>query len=538
MRRMVNKSLLTFCGMMMALLLLSSCERKGESEIDFLTVKMSSNDRWSIIDKNGKEVVKEEYLADADVSLVYDGVFWVKTNGKYQLYAVAQPKKPVSTREYTWVTLFHAGRAAVSNPNHPIQIIDTKGKVVATLPENVKRCSQFMDDGYAVFEKTDGMTGVININGKVVVAAEYEFAGAISDGVLIAIKPEDEEKRLILNIKGKKLGEIDGHRYQLLSFYFCEGKIAVRMNNEENGDVIILDKTGKKLFSIRKAQNIRDEGYKDGYITFTNQDWRCGVADDKGEVVIRAKYNSIFNLGNGEFAAKKDDKWGVVDAKDEVVIDFDYEGACDFKLGKNYVMKDRSDFVVVGKDGKECTAFNVLGNSTYGYALYVNVAAIADDAMSIVTQLEQTGTAAQVALQTTLKAEDNRYTSRFSYNKTVGDVTASGTVWYDGNLVEEKTHKEKVDDGWFTYDRTVSDGYRWTNALPSSIEVDLKVNTSGLDKEYIIKAINEKLAQGRKKVSEGVFSKNVKVGGKTLECRTSVTEKYDGSLSLTIRFRK
>ena len=513
-----------FCFALM-LITLCSCKKESKSpfNFDYVPVQMSKGDSWSIIDKDGNEVVKEEYPAEAEVSLVQDRVYWVKTNGKCQLFSVDSPKKPLTEEEFTKVTLFNAGVAVVSNPNQLIRIINTKGETVTTLPNAVKKCWAFSNDGYAVFKDANDKVGILDSKGEIVVHATYsDMIVDIPEGLTLAKENADDNKWIIINMKGEKQGEIDTEKYHILNKTIYDGKIIVRDENNEDGPSIVLDKTGKKLFEIRKAREKYGSAvYFDGYLTFMNADNKCGVANDEGEEIIRPKYDALTNLGNGEFAAKKGDKWGIINEKDETILDFDYEEGC-LKMGDNYLIKDASGWVLVGKDKKEITSCDkVEVGAVSSYAEYVDVEVFVNAILKLIEEYEQPQTAAAYAKERSLSVDDYHYSRSFGRKVEYDNkLTATLGVNYEDYVTEEKSHIEQVNDGWFTNNITVSDGWGWTNVLPRNVNGSFELSSdAGVEMKDIYNAVIDKLKEDRKKISDDTFSKNVKMAGKNVECR-------------------
>ncbi len=160
--------------LMAAVVILSGCKESNKSDgLDYLAVRFDTSDSWSIIDKDGRVVVLEEYPSDTHLSSIVDGVYWVYSNGKYQLYNLDNPKIPVNDREYTCATPFKNGVAVVSNPDEPIQIIAKDGNTVATLSEDIVECNYFNSDGLARIKDSQGKDGVINDKGQVIISPKY-----------------------------------------------------------------------------------------------------------------------------------------------------------------------------------------------------------------------------------------------------------------------------------------------------------------------------------------------------------------------------
>lgn len=413
--------LIAFCFVTVALLSCCIGENSG-NELEYLPVKLSKNEGWSIIDKNGKVVVDNEYSASSKISPVVDGVYWVKTEKSCQLFSIDNPKKPIVDADFTHVTPFNAGRALVAAPGKPIRIIDTKGQIVATLPSSIKSCYAFSDDGYAVFSDAEGYQGVIDKDGNVVVKPTRYFGHHyVCDGVVLAWKSGTSEYDVI-DTKGEKLGTIDMEKYQLWG-NFSEGKI-ILVNQENNNRMEVFGKDGKKLFVVRKSEgcevlyeDMDGNEYMDGYAVFRNSEDKYGVVDAEGNEVIRAKYSYLSNLGNGEFAATRDaNKWGVINAEDEEIIEFEYDGC--IKFGDNYLLRDGNEGIIVKKGDKKPLVTFYDGESLYGYewVYYGDEGSYADEEESSDAEIID-----DAKVSTTTKAID--------YYDEAGDVSEVEAVW-------------------------------------------------------------------------------------------------------------
>ncbi len=526
-----------------SVILFSSCSSSSNNSTksyDYIAVQMSKGDDWSIIDKEGVEIVKEEYPADAVISPINDGVFWVKTNGKYQLFSLESPKKPVIDKEFTRVTTFESGVSVVSNPNEQICLINRDGKVLATLPKTVKKCFAFSKDGYALFVDNNDKCGILKKDGSIAVPANYAGISEVStDGVAFAQKDKEGKDILVIDMQGKKLGSFSGEKYTLLSNYVSERKIIVKNANEENGCAIVLDITGKKLFEIKKAKpDLFCYPYIDGYMIFTDGDGKWGIVDDKGEVVIRAKYDRLEYLGDGEFSAKKGDKYGIINAKDESIIDFDFKD-CFFKMGDNYLVKDESGFVLLDRSGKEIASFYDISNGgTNNYAEYVDIDALADNFVKIIGELEDLEPASSTAQKASLDIDNSHYDREIDIYKNLDDKLSATVMYlYNSYIAKEKTHIEKINDGWFTYERTVSDGWVWADILPYGIAGQWNLTDKSIDIEFFLDLVNEKLLATHTKLTNGAFSKIVNVAGIRHECVVLLSTSGN-SVAMSIEIRK
>lgn len=513
-----------------ASLIVASCAKTEKNEAEYLAVQMSKGDSWSIIDKDGKEVVVEEYPADATFSSVTDGAYWVKQDGTYQLFSINSPKQPLCDLEFSKVTAFHAGHAAVSTPNHPIRIINSKGQIVAELPKSIKKCSHFRDNGYAVITSTDNKMGIVDTKGNIVVKPKYSYISISADEDIYMAQIESEAAKniFIFDFAGKPIGKIDSEKYALLSG-LSERKILVR-DASSTGDtpLITLDVTGEKLFEIKKSvsKSWVSEEYVDGYFVFSTEDGKYGVVDDEGKTVIRAKYNQMNNLGQGRFAAKKGDDWGVVNAEDETILPFDYDYVMPTVFGSNFLVRDGSSWAIVDKEGKEKTSFDNYswGGSDYEVD-YIDLTGIADVIKKDIEDFEAMESARGAAQKWNLNIDDFHYSHMATFRLTIDDkIDGRVSFWFDDYMAEEKTHQESVNDGWFTTTHTVSDGWQWTNAEPTRITGTLDITDRAISAKDLYKQLGIT-------TRSNIVTKN----GKKRECRTSVQE-GSNSISFEITF--
>lgn len=361
MRKNIINITLSIACLVIILLMLSGCDKSEDNRLEYLAVQLSEGGRWSIIDKNGKMVAKDEYPADATISYIYDGVYWVKTGDKYQLYNVDNPKKPVTKEKFESVTtFFQTDRAAVSTQlGQPIRIINTKGKTIATLPQNVKSCYGFTRDGYAVFLNEDFHMGLINRDGKIAVPATFVNLVGVNEGVSLALKDYSDNKYLIIDTEGKQVGEFLSDRYSPVNGEFHDGKLIVRDANENYPRYHMLNKKGEEVFTFDAsiAEIETTAHFQNGYIVFIGSNGMSGIMNDKGKIVVEAKYTALINYGKCLFAAMKEGYWGIINAKDEVIIPFNYNSCIQTAMGDNFILIDGDTYVMLSRDGKEHLSF-------------------------------------------------------------------------------------------------------------------------------------------------------------------------------------
>jgi hypothetical protein len=471
----------------------------SDNKSEYLVVQVDLNDNWSIIDAKGEYVVKEEFAPGEEVSQVYGKLFWVKSGEKIQLYSIDSPKKPLNDEEYTGVTAFCAGRAAVCNGKEPIQIINTEGSVVATLPRDICRVMTYKPCGLAPIMKNDGKMGWIDRNG-VVMAEGYETVNIANDPIIVARQdPATDTFYLILDEKGQKLGKIEASKYEWGAF--SEGLCAQQNGEEEDRWLTYIDKEGKEVLKVKKARSGSD--FLDGFARVWNAEGREGIINKEGELLIRPKYNTIQNLGQGMFLARKmnSDNWGVINDKDETIVSFEYSDYYHGRLGDNFILKDGELWTVIGMDGKAAfkeSFASIANGASSDLVEYIDIESAVNHVLDdIVNQDFALTPSLFVKQQSAADALDIEEVAKSSSKQFRNQGLVSGLSFvhyfnFKGCLAEEKTHEVQKNDGWFTTTERVSDGYQWTNHKLNDCGYDITIASYSFSQADIEKFIDKK----------------------------------------------
>lgn len=510
-----------FLGIMILPLCLISCGSSSNSgivEYNYLAVQVEDGDNWSIMDSSGKVVVKEEYSPKDEISIITpSGVYWVKSgiDDKFRLYSIDSPKKPITSEEYTYVTIFIDGKAFVSDGENPIQVIDTKGNVKKKLPREIRCVVAFdnvVSDMIAYVDKNSNF-GYLDTDGNIVIEAQYDEAWSFSDGVALVSKKDDKSnKYYIIGENGKVKGEVDLDRYEVIQYnpIFTEGKLAVKEKADYN-KLLYLGRDGKVALELSKKYE--DCGYYSnyfgGYAVVEDKDGNEGIINDKGEFVIRmGKYDHLYNLKNGTFIVGNigaKGKYGIVDGEDNVIIDADYSGGLLLMLGENYVMQDGSDYLLVDANGNEIknSQFQNISASWYKQTISHDIKQIAAD---LVAQIETKGytpilgkrNIKDIANVFNQKVEDQprgkKYMDLPSFKADVYDVEVS--LGFNERTLYEKTHKEVVNDGWFAHEKTISDGWFWNE---DAMLEDVHFFIDNLHEDVNVERLSEEIFEALKK---------------------------------------
>lgn len=302
-------------------LFLSSCDKQKDIEGEHRThiaIQKESYGPWSIMDKDGNIVVNDAYPSDVAISDVYDGVYWVRyPDYKYVLYSVDSPNKPLCDTCLA-ATEFATGRAIVSMKGKPLQVINTKGKVVETLSENYIKVSAFNSDGVARYESEFlDITGTLDRDGDEIKEQLLckILPNSLGDGAMILSNGE------IVDYDGNKLGYIDVNEYKIEfkdEVRFSDGLLGLQKKNSK--EFAFINKEGKEQFLL--------DGYtlcfKDGYAVIQEY-YGSKVFDKQGNIVMETHntYDRIAYLAEGKFLKEEDEMYSIIDAQGNEISKLD-----------------------------------------------------------------------------------------------------------------------------------------------------------------------------------------------------------------------
>lgn len=309
-----------------AIISLTSCS-SNENETRYVAAKLVDSDMWSIVDlKTGEVIHKDEFKSQP--SIIVNDKFCVKNeSGLYDYFSVENVTKPINSESFLYATAFNENDIALAVlKGKGISIINGKCEIIANLDNSIVEAKCF-SNGLSVVRNDDDKLGYINEKGEVAIKPVYDVASAFSaDGLAIVGKEinDSTKKYFAIDNQGKELFSFSSNEYQDFGS-FQEGFLPVQRDNDE---VVILDKTGKKQYSIGKWKGYIPYwlGFNDGIIVFKDGE-TYGLKDNKGEIVIRAKYDELIPLpeiNSSYYLAKKQDKYGIIDKDDKVIIPFDY----------------------------------------------------------------------------------------------------------------------------------------------------------------------------------------------------------------------
>ena len=284
-----------------------------------------SNEKWGVIDNNGKLVV----------SLTYDEMVVVPDNNK-DLF-ICTTNVDYENEVYNTKVINKSGTEILSNYQNVQAIENTDGSDI------------WYENNILKFEQ-NGKYGLIDFNGKLILNAEYDNIYAL-DGI---------EKNIIIEKDGKKglvntsMGEV------IIAPEYTE--ISTLTKSYENGYIVnkdgkygIISADAKVVFepTYEGIKNVTSDEYyavvQAGKVKLVNSNWEAkletgfdDIAEIKGEnitiissgkygvikldgtSVIAPEYEDLKYIYGTYYIAKKDGQYGIISTTDENVVDFTY----------------------------------------------------------------------------------------------------------------------------------------------------------------------------------------------------------------------
>ena len=337
--------LLSFCA-----LLLSSCEFKHGSN-DYSThfpFKESKNDKWGLMDANGKIIVENEFSEQP--TTVVNGMFFVGADKGIEMYSLDKPLTPVGDI-YKDIVPFTADITPAVREDEGIKFIDKQGNVKFELPLEFTYASNF-ENGYSIVTKVvdeELSIGVVSLKGEIKFFKKYNILDVLADGSFVAEKEDDEDVTYLLDIEGNVKTKINYDCEDLI--FSPDGKYYIYMDEDENfglrsvsGESVLRAKYNGMFFT------------DDGNLLFGDEDENIGIMNLKGEVIVKPRYQDILGYHDGLFIVSKeeDGNFGLLNLDEERLIDYDYS--------ELYFIPNSNNLMAVSEDEKSCFILNRKGN--------------------------------------------------------------------------------------------------------------------------------------------------------------------------------
>ena len=344
------KKLIGLLPIAAAALLMTSCGSKTESNndlIDLLPVQLEQGGNWSFLTPEGTLKYEDEFKNQP--SCVVNGFFGVEESGGYTLYKAGDKPEAVGDLEGLFALgTMNDGVIPFTRPKGRIALADKNGKEIAQLMpvdgKEITECAGIFKCGLARVNDEEYNYGYIDTKGNVAIGLNYKFGFDFSEDKAVVQK---DDQYMVIDKKGKTLFKFK-KGWSLWNQEFSYGVLALK---DANDKIMFVNEKGEEV-SKCPAKVINIGQYNDKYYVFYDGDSYGLMSRKDNEVLIRAKYENIAMLENGDLLCRKNDKVEVLTPTgDEKFALEDYNYVLD--MGKFGLFgAEKKTFVLLDKEGK------------------------------------------------------------------------------------------------------------------------------------------------------------------------------------------
>ena len=288
---------------------------------------------YGVIDSSFKEIIPciFEYLEyDTNLGLFETNIGYKSTDGRY--VTDANGKTILVDKKYKYCKPFQDNCAiAVMCKNYEVRygLIDTMSNdIIPPIFEQL----ELVDNGLYKF-RINELYGLINSNGDIVLANQYDYISKFSEGY------GSFSKVTSVDSKGDKTfirGLIDRQGNEILpaSYSF--------IGNVSEGKAVLMNNNIWQLFDVntRNILQFPDISYlgicKEGLCRYNmggsfdlknlkTKGGRWGYLDQKGEIIINPTYEIAHAFSEGKAAVKQNGKWGFINTKGDIIVPCEYD---------------------------------------------------------------------------------------------------------------------------------------------------------------------------------------------------------------------
>ncbi len=288
-------------------------------------LKYSKDGKYGLIDFDGREITKPIY-EDIDSLPYKEGELLIKQNGKYGIINIKGKRLIDNKYDEIKVDGYYIENEGYRYSGYIVSIkteegyrygyINNKGKdIIKTEYNQLNRVTSIDDSNnvYLIVAK-NGQVGVMK-NKDIIIPNEYQSIVYDSNNKVFEV--EKSKKFGIYNMEGKQIVPVEYDQIDITGIYLyaqnAQGTIVYNSNGTEaniNSNVAIL--------------NTDNEKYK---IRINNENGtKYGIINQEGKKLVEERYNYISYLYDKYFIVSKENgKLGVIDDKDNVKIEIKYD---------------------------------------------------------------------------------------------------------------------------------------------------------------------------------------------------------------------
>ena len=303
-------------------------KEREEITKDYEYFALYAQNKWGVINQEGEEVIQPSYQEMIVIPDKTKDVFICTYNvneetGTYQTKAINSKNEDILT-----------GYEQIE----ALENMDENGNV--WYEENILRV------------KKNGKYGLIDLNGKELLPAEYDEI-TVLDGIENSIIIKKGGKVGLVNDAGSMIVDVNYQEIKKIGDTYKDGYITINEQGkyglvsatkkqilENQYDEILqislkecylVKENGKQKLINSKGETIIENGFDEIKSTTTNgviftKNNLYGEMNTSGEITLETEYQDLKEAKDGIYIAKQNDKYGIIDNVGNVQIPYEYEG--------------------------------------------------------------------------------------------------------------------------------------------------------------------------------------------------------------------
>lgn len=405
--------------------------------------------------------------------LVYTEGKWGVINGKGDFVIRPTYDEMITIPDSTKPVFIYQENVNLENGTFDSYAMDANSKKLFTNYDKVEAIQNIDSDGMVFYAanilkvQKNGLYGLINLNGKELLACEYTD-----------IYPIQKVTRSFVTIKDGKKGLVDNSGSVIIENQYAD--ITALTNKYEDGYIVKNDSSQYGLINYNKKQvleckynEIKNVTGSNMYVVKDGQELQLISSD--GTVLLKDKFKEAISIDNSNVIIKSDGKYGLISSTGETILPLEYQDL-KYAFDGNYIAKKNDRYGIINTE-KETKI-----NFEYDYITYLKEEGFieADKSLAetdlIDTNFEVKTTGIVSEINSKLGYVKVRVGGGYKYynyrleEKDVKDVLATSTLYLD-----------KKDDkyGYVDKNGTVVVDYIYDDATEENIYGYAAVNING-----------------------------------------------------------
>lgn len=302
------------------------------------------NNKWGIIDNNGKLVIDASYdemvVVPNNKKAVFICTYDINDEtGEYKTKAINEKNEEIlngyekieaidnyDSKQNIW---FESNALKVQKDGK-VGLIDIDGKTILPCEYDDIYSLKSIEDNLVVVK--DGKLGLVNTKGQFIINPEYSKIETLKEGYKDAYLVVDENN--LYGVVGLSGAKILDNKYEEVKYLSSVDIYSVK----ENGTWELVNTKGEVLQTAEGEEYVFTKGEN----VIVKKDNKYGIESLAGESIIPYEYDELSYAFSIYYIAKKDDKFGIINVNNETVKEFEYVNMYSVEEG-NFIVADKTE---------------------------------------------------------------------------------------------------------------------------------------------------------------------------------------------------